>query len=104
MNSKADHRVAMSNLVTERRAAGKPVWAHRITVNLSGLEVFKKRRDAWIKALTASAWYKGHDEATDLWNVVDEARDAESAEHFDMCLETIYDEADDDRVWIEVRH
>lgn len=104
MTDKADHRVAMSNLVADRKAAGKPVWDRRITVDLTGITTFKKRRNAWMNAVKATSWYREHDEDTDLWQAVDEASDAENVEHFDMCLETIYDEADYDRVFITVKH
>jgi len=103
---KADHRVAMSNLVAERKSNGKSVWAYHLKVNMSADLSFKQRRNNFAAALKRSAWFKAvaEDEFSDLWQAWDEIKDAENVEHFDACLSEIYDMADYDRCWIEFMH
>lgn len=105
MTRNLDHIVAISGLANERRAQGKPVWDHRIKIDLTSLETFEARRDAWANALEKSAWFKEQtteDEYGDLWQVWDEMKDSEEEEHFNYCLDSLYDMADVDRVWITV--
>jgi hypothetical protein len=102
MPDTADHRAAMHQLAQERRKAGKPSWAHQLNLadvfhdaDLS----FEERRDAIVRRIRLTAWFKGYDETEDLPQFVEELADTEAGE-FDAVWDSIYDIADADRVWI----
>lgn len=103
MEDKADHRVAMHHLVTERRAAGKPVWAR--TVRLWGIWdredlTFTEKRDQIAAIFKASNWLKVTEDSS-LADFVEELGDAEDEEHFGHVMAEIKQIADYDRTWFE---
>ena len=103
MPDTAEHRADMHRLATERRKAGKPIWAHKI--NLADVfhnedMSFEAKRDAIVARIRASAWFKGYDECGDLSQFVEELADTEDGDEFDGPWSEIYDIADYDRVWI----
>lgn len=82
------------------RAAGRPIWAHRI--NLADVfrndELsFEQRRDALVRRIRKSPWAKDN---YSLGEMLDELADGTTVEDFDYVWDAIYDEADRDRVWI----
>ena len=95
--------LAASNLATERRRQGRPIWDERLRALRDDCAPFEKNRDWFVTALEESRWYRGQDleawgELQQLW---DEIKDSETADHFDSCLDAIYDLADEARVWIQ---
>ncbi len=103
MPDTADHRADMHRLATERREAGKPIWAHKI--NLADVFhnddlTFEQKRDAIVRRIRASRWFKDYDEHDDLPQFVEELADAEDKHAFNSPWDCIYDIADADRVWI----
>lgn len=88
----------------ERRAAGRPVWDGRVSINelirngdpddASGVAAAVATR------LRNSNWYRTSDEFSNLRGAVEELEDVEDADDFDAVMETIYDLADDDRIWL----
>ena len=67
---------------TERRAAGKPIWAHKVNLadvfRNDGL-TFTEKRDAIVCRIRASAWFKSYDECDDLPQFVEELADTKTA-------------------------
>lgn len=61
---------------------------------------FIESRDAIVKRLRQSAWFKGKDEFDDLPQLVEELADTASEVEFDEVWDAIYNEADADKVWI----
>ena len=103
MPDTADHRVEMYRLATERRNAGRPIWAHKI--NLADVFhnddlTFTEKRDAIVARIRATRWFKDCDEYDDLPQFVEELADARTPDEFDGPWDCIYDIADADRVWI----
>jgi hypothetical protein len=103
MPDTAEHRADMHQLATERRAAGKPVWAHKI--NLADVFhnddlTFEQKRDTIVRRIRATAWFKQYDDWADLPQFVEELADAADGDEFDGPWDCIYDIADADRVWI----
>jgi hypothetical protein len=103
MPDTADHRADMHRLVTERRKAGKPVWAHKI--NLADVFhnddlTFEQKRDAIVARIRATTWFKDCDEYDELPQYTEELADAPDVRAFDFVWSEIYDIADADRVWI----
>lgn len=104
-----DHIVAVHDLATERRRAGKPVWAHEI--DLSGVfhndeMTFTQRRDAIVARLMTSSWYRESDpevSGTVAEIIRDQLAYAEDTDEFDAWWDELYDDADYDRVWIKTR-
>lgn len=106
MPDTADHRADMYRLGRERVAAGKPMWERKISVAdvfHNDAMTFTEIRDAVVRKLRASAWFKSKDEHDDLPMYVDELSEAKTTGEFDSAWDDIYDEADYDRVWIETR-
>lgn len=102
MPDTADHRADMHRLATERRQAGKPIWAYRLTVHMPESLPFEKKRQRFADALENSAWFKAEgEEDSELWWAWDEIKDADDEDHFDLVLNAIYDMADYDRCWIQ---
>jgi uncharacterized Zn finger protein len=83
-----------------RRATGRPVWDEKITAPRVEGAPFEQTRDAFVKALEGSDWFKRQEEGDELHQLWDEIKDAEDADHFDLCLDGIYDLADEDRIWV----
>jgi hypothetical protein len=103
MPNTVEHKVEMHRLARERIAADKPVWAHKVNLrdvfhddNLT----FEQRRDAIVRRIRATTWFKQYDEFDDLPMFVEELADAETKAAFNDVLDEIYDIADADRVWI----
>lgn len=106
MPDTADHRADMFRLSRERIAAGKPSWEHKLSVAdvfHNDAMTFPEIRDAVVRRLRASAWFKSKDEFDDLPMLVEELSDAKNTDDFDSAWDAIYDEADADRVWITTR-
>lgn len=103
MPDTADHRADMYRLATERRKAGKPVWAHKINLadvfHNDGM-TFEQKRDAIVARIRATTWFKGYSEYDDLPMFIGELAGVEDVEDFDAIWEQVYDVADYDRVWI----
>jgi hypothetical protein len=106
MPDTAEHRADMYRLATERRAAGKPIWDGKLKLadvfhndSLS----FEEKRDAIVRRIRASRWFKDYDEFDDLPLFVEELADTEDNGSFNAVWSEIYDIADADRVWIENR-
>lgn len=102
MSRSIEHIVDTHAVAAERRRAGRPVWDETIHVAFFHDETlsFKRKRNMFVAAVKRSAWFKGEDELSELHQVVDEISDAEDADHFDFCINEIYDMADFDRIWI----
>lgn len=103
MPDTADHRAEMHKLATERRKAGLPVWDRKINladVFHNDAMTFEQKRDAIVRRIRASAWFKQYDEVDDLPQFVEELADTQSGKEFDGPWSEIYDIADYDRVWI----
>ncbi len=103
MPDTAEHRADMYALAQERRKAGQPSWAH--TLNLAdvfhndGL-TFEQKRDAIVRRVRATTWFKDYDEQDNLPQMVEELADTDSQDWFNSVWDCIYDIADADRVWI----
>lgn len=83
---------------------GRAVWDEKIrAVRIEGAP-FEENRDRFVAALERSRWFRRQDYGDIVHELWDEIKDAETVEHFDSCLDALYDEADDDRVWIEFAH
>ncbi len=104
MPNTPDHKVAMHQLVTERKAAGRPVWDCKLRLGAifhNEALTFEQRRDAIADRLRRSPWLKNSDEHAEIRTLVDDLGDAVDADQFDTVWDAIYDEADLDRVWID---
>lgn len=100
-----DHRVAMHRLVQERKKAGLPQWAG--TVRLRDIwrnkeMTFEERRDAIVRRIRASRWFKKYDEFDELPAFVEELSDVDTQEWFDYVWSQITLCADYDRIWLEL--
>jgi hypothetical protein len=103
MPDTAEHRADMYMLAAERRKAGKPSWAGR--VNLADVLrnddlSFTEKRDAVVRRIRATTWFKAKDEYDDLPQYVEELSETSDIHEFDQVFDAIYDEADADRIWI----
>jgi hypothetical protein len=104
MPNTPDHKVAMHQLVRERRSQGKPVWEHKIRLGDVWQDEeldFEQRRNKIVARIRASAWFKGYGEFDDLPQIVEELSGIEDADGFDEVWDSLYDIADYDRVWID---
>ena len=106
MPDTAEHRADMYRLGQERRAAGKPSWEH--TLRLADVFhnddlTFEQKRDAIVRRIRATTWFKQYDEFDDLPAFVEELAGTEDNAEFNAVWSEIYDVADADRVWIETR-
>lgn len=106
MPDTAEHRADMYALAQERRKAGKSSWDG--TLRLADVFhnddlTFEQKRDATVRRIRATAWFKGYDEFDDLPMFVEELSDAADTDAFDAAWDCVYDIADADRVWIETR-
>lgn len=104
-----DHLVATHELARERRAAGKPIWAHTVDVSRVFHNedlTFAQRRDGIVAALRGSSWYRqaDPDDCDGVRELVDDhLAYAETGDEFDGPWDELYDLADVDRVWIKTR-
>lgn len=102
----ADHIAATHTAAARLRAAGKPIWAHHISlVDIWKNEAmtFEARRDAVVARLRASGWLKDRDpedQDDEVMEIVWHLGDAPDADEFDGWWDDLYDHADADRVWI----
>lgn len=99
-----EHIVQTHRIARQRRAAGQPIWQHKImlgdiwrTEELS----FEQRRDRIVARIRSSPWLAGRDCADPLVELVEDLAHAETVEEFDYWWDTLYDHADIDRVWID---
>jgi hypothetical protein len=99
-----DGIVAAHTVASERRKSGRPVWDGKIVANRDESRDFEWNRDEFVKALEVSAWFKRQSEGDELRELWDEIKDAEDVDHFDFCLDAIYDLADEERIWITFNH
>lgn len=102
-----NHRVA-----TARREAGKPIWDRRLTIKhlLTSDDSDENAQEVGRKIaaiLRASDWLKADKEENDerlggseVEQVAEEFEDIEDLDHFNLVLDSLYDLADADRVWI----
>ena len=102
MSRSIEHIVETHKIAAERRSSGRPVWDETIHVAFfhDDTKSFKQKRNMFAAAVKRSRWFKGEDELSDLHQIVDEISDSDDVEHFDFCMNEIYDMADFDRVWI----
>lgn len=108
MPATPDHKVAVHRLARERVNAGKPVWAHKIDLRhvFHQDRPFTEWRDSIVAALTASRWVKDTrdaDEYGHLGEIIAELADTTDLAEFNQVWDAVYDEADQDRVWITTR-
>lgn len=80
-------------------------WAERIELkDIFHNEdlTFEQRRDAIVKRLQESSWYKmSCDDHPDMQELIDnDLAMAEDTDEFDVAWDILYDYADTDRVWI----
>jgi hypothetical protein len=98
-----DHKVAIHQLAATRRAAGQPVWAHRIRLGdlfHNDETTFEQKRDGFVRIMKNSKWFTSQEPFSELDEYLDGAAHADDADEFDYWLSEIYDLADYDRVWI----
>ena len=103
MPNKAEHRVEMHRLASERRRQGKPIWGRKINLKdvfRNDALTFEQRRDAIVKRIRNSGWLNDRDEYDELVTLVEELSDTTDTQWFDQVWSLIYDHADYDRVWI----
>lgn len=101
-----EHIVEVHDIATQRRAAGRPVWAHTIDLR----DVFhnadmslEQRRDAIVARLRAHRWLKGRNVFDQLVEAVQNLAYADDAEEFNGWWDEICDLANIDRVWLATR-
>lgn len=96
-----DHIVETHHIASARRAAGQPIWAHRIDISdvfHNEAMTFEQRRDAVATRIQHTAWFKGSETVRDI---IDELSDSTNGDEFDGPWDALYDVADYDRVWIK---
>lgn len=104
-----DGIVAAHQRAADLRAAGRPVWAHRLEVVRDDAAPFEANRDSFAASLRGSSWMRasireaGDELASELAALWDEIRGAETVDQFDALLDEIYDLADVERCWITFR-
>jgi hypothetical protein len=85
-----------------RMKAGLPVWDHEVNF-MSAMRIdpddFEARRDEIVRILNNCGWWlKKNDNLLDLiW----ELEHCETPNELDKLIHYMYDEADEDRVWIK---
>jgi hypothetical protein len=96
---KADQRVAAHQAATARRAAGLPIWEGRFEPKIDRNLPFEQIREQFATALHNSKWFKecGEEDGS-LWWIWDEIKDADDMDHWALCLDALYDLADQDRI------
>ena len=75
-------------------------WADAIHLYDEDEDNFEESRDAIVKVLETSRWHKESGEDSELWQAIDELRDTQNADESEPVLDSIYDLADADRVWL----
>ncbi len=83
-----------------------PTWTYEVdlsTVFHNETMTFEERRDATVRIIRTSRWFKDSDEHGDLASAVEELADTTGIGEFDMVFSAVYDEADADRAWIKTR-
>lgn len=103
---KSAHKAA-----AERRAAGKPVWERRVSVELpndgDSLAEIEENREAWAESLQASIWFKtgGEDVVSAVEELVNHKVETDADVYeCNLLIDRVYDLADRDRVWINVTY
>lgn len=102
MSRSIEHILDVHKVASRRRADARPVWDETIRVTFFHDETksFEQKRNLFVAAMKRSRWFKREDELSELHQLVDEISDSEDVEHFDFCMNEIYDMADFERVWI----
>lgn len=98
-----EHRADMAVLAMRRRAAGKPVWAHRIDLHVPFTDDtlhFDQQRDAIVTILRGSRWVTDSPDGSWLRVVIDNLADSDDTDEFNGWFDDLYDLADRDRVWL----
>lgn len=97
---------------TERRAAGKRIWDHKLRIKHllnqdSSPEAAQKTGEAISKEIAASSWFKADEKENgerigggEVAQIADEIKDVEDRDHLNAVLDALYDLADADRVFI----
>lgn len=83
MSRSPDHIVETHRIVRARRAAGQPVWAHRLNIAdiwRNEALTFEQQRDAIVSRLRASAWHQDSETVQDL---TDTLADTKNGDEFD---------------------
>jgi hypothetical protein len=96
-----DHIVHTHRLAQARRDAGLPIWDRKVLLGdvfRNEAMSFEQIRDEIARRIRATEWHSGSDVVREL---VDELADCADTDEFDAVWDAIYDEADEDRVWIE---
>ena len=93
---KAEQRVAAHQAAVERKNNGLHAWSNiRFEPKLDRNLPFEEIRDQFAKALQESTWFKKFGEENgELWDIWDEIKDADDVDHWDLCLNALYDLAD----------
>lgn len=99
-----DILVANHTEAARRRAAGQPVWDHHIKIKhlLTDDDSDANARRVGHELhtiLTRSTWIKNTTDAG-LEDTINNLRDADNADDLNYWLDTLYDYADRDRVWL----
>lgn len=65
---------------------------------------FEERRDRIVERIKASRWYRNRDDAgfDDLGELIQDLSDAPDQTEFDEFWGVLYDQADYDRIWIDL--
>lgn len=95
-----DHIVETHRIARARRAAGQPIWAHRLDVSdvfHNEALTFEQRRGHIVAWRRASAWRRDSEVVQELTY---ELARTQNGDEFDGPWDGLYDEADYDRVWI----
>jgi hypothetical protein len=103
------HRADMHDLAAGLKQAGFPQWLYQVELGdvwgNRGMS-FAQRRDAIAGRLRESPWYAARTQDEDrtdiLESFVEELGDAPDAAAFNSAWDAICDEADGDRVWIDL--
>ena len=106
-----EHKVAAYQIAQERRRNNKPTWKY--TINgfkniISGDDDFITKRDRLCSLLKSTRWFRESNKLDDIvYELADVGHpdidwddDYDHVEHFDDCLEQIYDLADIERAWL----
>jgi len=104
MPDSVDHRVEMYQLARERRKAGKPVWSETVKVGdiFHNPELsFEQQRDQVCFRFRQSRWMRRAPECEPIHEYIDELGDTEDQQEFNEVFQSVYDEADYARIWID---
>lgn len=103
---KAEHRVEMHKLATDRRKCGLPSWAETIDLSAFWKDEaipFAEKLPRIVAAIRASKWFKRAEKEDDdnLVMCVENIEDSKDEDEFDFYWDEFYDLADYARVWVK---